>query len=182
MRIAFYAPLKPADHPAPSGDRRMARLLIRALEMAGHEVEQASRLRSYDGGGDNLRQRKLRALGGRMAERLIRRYQRRPPEKRPQAWFTYHLYHKAPDWLGPAVSRAFDIPYVAAEASYAPKQENGPWAEGFDAAARAIALADLVFCPNSNDLECVLPLIGDPERLVPLTPFIEVSRFAASAR
>ena len=24
----------------------------------------------------------------------------------PQAWFTYHLYHKAPDWLGPAVSQS----------------------------------------------------------------------------
>ena len=25
MRLAFYAPLKPASHPVPSGDRRMAR-------------------------------------------------------------------------------------------------------------------------------------------------------------
>ncbi len=34
MRIAFYAPLKPPDHPVPSGDRRMARLLIAALAAA----------------------------------------------------------------------------------------------------------------------------------------------------
>ena len=26
MRIAFYAPLKPPDHPMPSGDRRIAQL------------------------------------------------------------------------------------------------------------------------------------------------------------
>ena len=39
MRVAFYSPLKPPDHPVPSGDRRMARLLIQALELAGNEVE-----------------------------------------------------------------------------------------------------------------------------------------------
>src|SRR5258705_179814 len=30
MRIAFYAPLKPPSHPVPSGDRRIARLLLQA--------------------------------------------------------------------------------------------------------------------------------------------------------
>ncbi|HJS32647.1 MAG TPA: glycosyltransferase family 1 protein, partial [Alphaproteobacteria bacterium] len=48
MRIVFYAPLKPPDHPVPSGDRRMAQLLIAACESAGHEVELAARFRSYE--------------------------------------------------------------------------------------------------------------------------------------
>ena len=39
MRIAFYAPLKSPNHPVPSGDRRVARLLMDALLLAGHEVE-----------------------------------------------------------------------------------------------------------------------------------------------
>ena len=39
MRIAFYAPMKPPNHPVPSGDRTMARLMMAALELAGHEVE-----------------------------------------------------------------------------------------------------------------------------------------------
>ena len=43
--VAFYAPLKPPDHPIPSGDRRMARVLLRALASAGQAVELASRLR-----------------------------------------------------------------------------------------------------------------------------------------
>ena len=47
MRIAFYAPLKSPDHPVPSGDRQMARLLVAALRHAGHDVEIASELRSY---------------------------------------------------------------------------------------------------------------------------------------
>ncbi|OHC74117.1 MAG: hypothetical protein A3G18_04575 [Rhodospirillales bacterium RIFCSPLOWO2_12_FULL_58_28] len=178
MNIAFYAPLKPPDHPNPSGDRRMARLLMDAMERAGHTVEQASGLRSYDREGDAVRQRRMRDLGGRMAKRLIRRYQKRPARSRPQVWFTYHLYHKAPDWLGPAVSAALGIPYVIAEASFAPKQENGPWAEGHDAALRAIALADLVFCLNSNDRSCVQPMLKDPSRLIALAPFIDTEHFA----
>ena len=31
MRVAFYAPLKPPDHPVPSGDRRVARPPARCL-------------------------------------------------------------------------------------------------------------------------------------------------------
>ncbi len=47
MHIAFYAPLKSPNHPVPSGDRQMARLLIAALRLAGHSVEIASELRSF---------------------------------------------------------------------------------------------------------------------------------------
>lgn len=177
MNIAFYAPLKPPDHPNPSGDRRMARLLITALEQAGHTVELASRLRSYDREGDAARQQRIRALGGRLAERLIRRYQKRPALSRPRIWFTYHLYHKAPDWLGPTVAEALDIPYVVAEASFAPKQENGSWAEGHDAASQAIASADLAFCLNADDRRYVRPLLKHPHRLMPLAPFIDTDRF-----
>ena len=61
MRIAFYAPMKPAGHPLPSGDRLMARLLVSALGLAGHSVEPASQFRSYDGAGDPSRQRSGRA-------------------------------------------------------------------------------------------------------------------------
>ena len=59
MRIAFYAPLKPADHPTPSGDRRIGRLFLDALRRAGHQPFVASRLRSYDGAGDTRRQARL---------------------------------------------------------------------------------------------------------------------------
>ena len=41
MRVAFYAPMKAPTHPAPSGDRRMARLLMAALTVAGHEIGRA---------------------------------------------------------------------------------------------------------------------------------------------
>src|SRR5207248_3167939 len=109
-RVAFYAPLKPPDHPVPSGDRRIARLFLDALRIAGHQPFVASRLRTYDGAGDPARQERLHAVGLATAERLLRRW-RQQPGAAPDLWFTYHLYYKAPDWLGPAVSSALGIPY-----------------------------------------------------------------------
>lgn len=47
MKIAFHAPLKSPDHPVPSGDRQMARMLIEALRVAGHDVGIASELRTF---------------------------------------------------------------------------------------------------------------------------------------
>jgi glycosyltransferase involved in cell wall biosynthesis len=181
MRIAFYAPLKPPGHPSPSGDRRMARLLIAALRRAGHEVSLASRLRSHDPGGDPARQRRIAATGARLAAWLIAAWRAVPPSHRPQAWLTYHLYHKAPDWLGPAVSQALDIPYLVAEASYAPKRAGGPWDLGQRAAAAAIAGADAILMLNPADRDCLLPLVDGPAQLVALPPFIDTASYAAAA-
>jgi glycosyltransferase involved in cell wall biosynthesis len=178
MRIAFYAPLKPPDHPVASGDRAMARALMAALRTAGHVVSLASRFRSYDS-GDSARQVRLRDLGELLAARLTRRIERAAA---PDLWFTYHLYHKAPDWLGPVVAKRLGIPYVLAEASYAPKQAGGLWDLGHRAAADAIRLADRIFQPNPADAECVLPLIDAPERLVLLRPFLETKPFRAPKR
>ena len=181
MRIAFYAPLKPPNHPTPSGDRHMARLLMTALEAAGHRVELASTFRSRDGAGDGVRQRRLQATGARLARRLLRRYRARPARERPGAWFTYHLYYKAPDWLGPAVSAALDIPYIVAEASYAPKRDGGAWDLGHLAAGDAIRRADAVVGLNSHNAPCILPLLDDPAKWVPLSPFLDIRPFAAAA-
>src|SRR3546814_18534712 len=103
MRIAFYAPLKPPTHRNPSGDRQMARLIVQALEQAGHEVTLASRFRSREAAGNELRLERLPRLGDKLAERLIRRYRRLPARQRPQLWFTYHL-HSEESRVGKSVS------------------------------------------------------------------------------
>lgn len=180
MRIAFYAPLKPPTHPNPSGDRRMARLLMKALARAGHEVELAATLRSRNDSGDPARQAAIARQGREIAEGLIRAYRARPVSERPEAWFTYHLYYKAPDWLGPRVADALDIPYVVAEASHAPKRATGPWAMGHAAAAAAIRRADAILLLNPSDAPGLSPALVEPERLVPLRPFIEPAGFAAA--
>jgi glycosyltransferase involved in cell wall biosynthesis len=176
MRIAFYAPLKPPDHPVPSGDRRVARLLMAALAAAGHEPILAARLRSRDGNGDHERQARLRALGGRLAERYLRQVAARP-SLRPDLWLTYHLYYKAPDWIGPRVAAALRIPYVVAEASLAEKRKGGEWQIGHRATADALGRAERVIGLNSADREGVMPALARPEHWTALLPFLDTAPF-----
>jgi glycosyltransferase involved in cell wall biosynthesis len=171
--------LKAPEHPVPSGDRRIAQLFLRALRLAGHEPFVVSRLRSYDGDGDPLRQARLAALGERAAARLLRRW-RAAPEQAPELWFCYHLYYKAPDWIGPAVSKALDIPYLVAEASVAPKRAGGAWDIGHRAVAAALRRADLVIGLNPADRGCVLPLLRDPRAWISLPPFLDASGYKVS--
>ena len=47
MKVAFYSPLKSPNHPGPSGDRLMARLLVAALRHGGAGVDIVSELRGF---------------------------------------------------------------------------------------------------------------------------------------
>jgi glycosyltransferase involved in cell wall biosynthesis len=127
-----------------------------------------------------MRQARLAETGMKLAARLVRRWQARPERDRPEAWFTYHLYHKAPDWLGPAVADALAIPYIVAEASFAPKQKAGRWAHGHAAAERQIRRADAVIGLNSNDAAQVRPLLRPGVALTALRPFLDPEPFAAA--
>ena len=177
MLIAFYAPLKAPTHPVPSGDRRVARLLIEALELSGHRVELASSLRGLDRTGNPEQQLRIQAEGRAEADRLIRQWREQPAESRPALWFTYHLYYKAPDWIGPTVCRELGIPYVLCEASLAPKRAGGPWRLGHEAVADAIVLADLLLAPTPEDVAC-LEALGQAERIHRLPPFLDPMPFA----
>ncbi|MCH8110353.1 MAG: glycosyltransferase family 4 protein [Proteobacteria bacterium] len=177
MRVAFYAPLKTPSHRTPSGDRRVGRLLLAALRQAEHEVDVASEFRSFCATADT--QTNIRAAGKAEAVRLLSLY-RSGALPTPQAWFTYHVYYKAPDWLGPHISRALGIPYVIAEASHAPKRANGPWALGHDATQEAIRAADAVVNLTRADMAMVGPLVADPERMVHLPPFLDPAPFVAA--
>jgi len=181
VRIAFYAPLKPPTHAVPSGDRRVAGLLMDALERVADHIELVSTFRSFDGDGDAERQEALRSQGAAHAERLASAWHKGPAEMRPTLWFTYHVYYKAPDWLGPAVSAALGIPYVIAEASYAGKRAGGPWAIGHEAAADAIAHARLVLAPSRDDVAGLQALIPK-QRIVHLPPFLDAELYRAAGK
>ncbi len=177
MRVAFYAPMKPPGHPVPSGDRRMARAFMALLDDLGHEVELASRLRTFDREGDSMRQQRLERLGRRMAAR----YLAHPERHRPDLWFTYHLYHKAPDWLGPVVSGALRIPYVVAEASISAKQLGGRWSEGYAASRAAIRQADMVLAMTRQDLPGLRSVVP-ADRLQLFPPFLDARPFVSAIR
>lgn len=173
MRIAFYAPMKPPDNPIPSGDRRMAGLLMRALSAGGHEVRLASRYCSYEGTGDPVAQRRHRLAGAVIAAAMARGPADPFDGQGPDLWFTYHLYHKAPDWIGPSVADRLGIPYVVAEASHAPKQAAGPWHVGHGGAAAAIRRADRIVSLNPRDEPCLRMLRGGAAGIARLAPFID---------
>lgn len=183
LPIAFYAPLKPPCHPNPSGDRLIARLMLQALTEAGFQPQLASLFRSREGLGDPTRQQRLKSVAQRLAERLVRRYRKLPADQRPRLWFSYHLYHKAPDWIGPRVSQALGIPYVVAEASYAAKQANGPWSEGLSDTASAIGQAKLILSLNPQDDEGLRQCRSDApiRRLYPFVPDL-ISPTTSSSR
>jgi glycosyltransferase involved in cell wall biosynthesis len=181
MRIAFYAPMKSPEHPNPSGDRRIAQLLMRALDQGGHEVRLASQHRSYDGIGDAATQTKIRQEAEQQAMVLLDAYND-DRIARPHVWFTYHLYHKAPDWIGPRITETLKIPYVIAEASYAPKQSGGAWDLGFQASRRAIEIASAVISFNAVDDGCVSPLLKHGAKISRVPPFIDTQPYDAAAR
>jgi glycosyltransferase involved in cell wall biosynthesis len=114
--------------------------------------------------------------GEAAAKRLIARYRARPKRARPQAWFTYHLYYKAVDWIGPKVAEALDIPYFIAEASHAPRRAEGAYAFSHAAAEAAIRAAAGIFCLNPIDRECLAALAGR-RRLIDLPPFLDLAAF-----
>ncbi|MXY65542.1 MAG: glycosyltransferase family 4 protein [Gammaproteobacteria bacterium] len=172
-KLAFYAPMKSPDSPRPSGDRTIGALLVKALTAAGFEVEIASDFRSWEGRGDSRAQEKIRIRGEKTASDLVNGYRADCPRNRPAAWFSYHLYHKSPDWIGPAVSRELDIPYFCAEASVSTRQMDGPWGAGFTASIEAIRLARKIFNLNPRDLPALSAVDGVRDRIVPLLPFLD---------
>jgi glycosyltransferase involved in cell wall biosynthesis len=178
LPIAFYAPLKSPNHPAPSGDRTMARLLMKALLAAGFEPTLARELRTLDRIGTEKEQERLRAESATEAEHLIDRYRALPAAARPLLWFTYHVYYKAPDWIGPAVSDALGIPYCVAEGSRAAKRASGPWALGHMGAEAALDRADAVFVMTAHDREALERRRKPKQILIDLPPFLDLESWA----
>lgn len=168
-RIAFHAPMKPPDHPTPSGDRRMARLFMEALGKAGYAPEIASALRSRDGRGDAAVQAALLGDAAREVERLAALWRGDPPA----LWFTYHCYYKAPDLIGPALADAFGIPYAIAEASRARKRLAGPWAGFARRAEAAIDRADLLLAMTAHDRLALDRDARDGQRIADFPPFLD---------
>ena len=169
MRILFFAPFKPLDHPQPSGDRVIGQGLFDFLASRGHEVRVASRLRTRW----IFRRPWMwpRALAeGLRVRRLVR-------DRRPDAWLTFHAYYKAPDLLGPVAARA-GIPYFVFQGMYATKYRRrvDTW-PGFILNRRALLAADHVFVNRALDGENLARLLP-PDRVTLVRPGLDPSGFA----
>ncbi|MDZ7927987.1 MAG: glycosyltransferase family 4 protein [Agrobacterium sp.] len=177
MRIAFYSPLKSPNHPVPSGDRLMARLLMKAMAMGGHDVSVASELRSFLKQADDPARSLLADAAIREIETIKERWQR---EGAPDLWFCYHPYYKAPDLLGPELSRRFDIPYVTAEASYSPKRNGMGWQAVQDELLAALSAAAVNICFTARDHEGLVRASAAISTAM-LPPFIDAGHFQETA-
>ncbi|RWH36008.1 MAG: glycosyltransferase family 4 protein [Mesorhizobium sp.] len=173
MRIAFYAPLKSPNHAVASGDRQMARMLIKALEHGGHRVDLASELRFYLREPESKSFDALKVEAREEVARLTELWQR---DGKPDLWFSYHLYYKAPDLIGPELASAFAIPYVTAEASYSKRRNVGFWADMQALVARAVEQAALNICFTQRDRRGLTDALPDAVFGM-LSPFIDTSVF-----
>ncbi|WP_127113416.1 glycosyltransferase family 4 protein [Shimia sediminis] len=176
-RIAFYAPMKTPNHPVPSGDREMARGIMAALEhpFRKAEVELVSEFRSYEGKGDTASQNHLINKARVEAERL-------EIQGGWDAWVTYHNYYKAPDLIGPAVSKALGIPYLLIEATRASKRLDGPWDQFARASDAACDAASAIFYLTALDAEGLAPYRRDDQPMVNLHPFLRSEHLPAPSR
>ncbi len=174
MRVAFYSPMAEPDAHVASGVQRMGTLLQRALGGAGADVVRPPLPRTYEGRGDAARQAALKAESEQAAAAFLSAV-REGREPRPDLWFSYHVYYKSPDWIGPVVSRALSIPYLIAEGSHAPKRSGGPWALGHDGATAALRAADRLLAMTAFDRFCLDQVA--PGRVRDLKPFIDVAGF-----
>ncbi|WDZ79479.1 glycosyltransferase family 4 protein (plasmid) [Ensifer adhaerens] len=176
MKIAFYAPLKSPDHPVPSGDRLMARMLIAALRIGGHEVAIASDLRSFMAKPSDQDFRELERAAEAEATRLRTLWR---GEGAPDLWFCYHPYYKAPDLLGPGLADEFSIPYVTAEASYSMRRNEGVRAVAQRHVLAAISQAAVNICLTGRDRDGLLEAAPSCRHAM-LAPFIDATRFTES--
>jgi len=154
-----------------SGDRRMARAIIAALEHAGHDVVLASRHKAWS--RTPADQAPIQRTGIAQAKSLIGKW--RNGERAPDLWLTYHLYYRAPDWIGPQVSASLGIPYAVVEASFAMKRATGPWAPGHDAVAAALRQAGAVFALKDGDVPGLAKVEGMTAQIISLPPFLDIA-------
>ncbi len=95
------------------------------------------------------------------------------------AWFTYHLFYKAPDLIGPALCARLGLPYVLAEASLAPRRASGQWSLQHRMVEQAVRTADHVLFLNPADEACVLPALKADAGYSRLPPFLAGSGASA---
>jgi glycosyltransferase involved in cell wall biosynthesis len=169
MKISFYAPFKPLDHHHPSGDLVTGRGICDFLERRGHQMINTSRLRS-------------RWIYWRpwLIPRLvaeIRRSRLKCRVDQADLWFTYHTYYKAPDLIGPMVSRQCRLPYIVFQGIYSTKRRRKlKTFPGFYLNRWALTSATHVFTNKKVDLKNLSRIIPE-ERLTYIAPGLNPRMF-----
>ncbi|MBU1001073.1 MAG: glycosyltransferase family 4 protein [Proteobacteria bacterium] len=167
MRIALHTPSQPLNHPRTSGDVSIARDLAEHLREQGHEIlsvlAPSSKWlwRRPAIWADTLRAARL-ATGQATG---------------CDAWLTYQSHYKAPDVIGPWVSRRADVPYFILAGSSAQKR-FWQWKSmpGYYLNMRALRAADHHFSHKHDDWINILRVISK-DRTTCFRPGIQPDQF-----
>jgi glycosyltransferase involved in cell wall biosynthesis len=165
MICLFLAPMKPPDHPVPSGDRTIARNWMRILARLGWEVRLASSFRSVSREDGDAAFATLFAKAQTETQRIL------ADDALVQGVslvFCYHNYYRAPDCIGPELAARLGVPYVIAEPSVAGKRLDGPTRAGELQARKALAAARLVASATTIDRPALEMLVSPCQTLVTL--------------
>ena len=175
MRLAFYAPMESPDHQFPSVDGKIARKLIKVLRLGGNIVSIASHFQSYNDTGQSDRLESIRIAGKCHANNIIEEIKNLSVNKAPEVWITYKISPKSPDWIGPLVASALNIPYIIIEALYSNKYRSSPWASNLNATAQAIAQADVIVSFTQQNIDSLISLKSGKSINFLLPPFLDFS-------
>ncbi|MGV3548956.1 glycosyltransferase family 4 protein [Rhizobium sp.] len=173
MKVAFYSPIKPPDHPVPSGDRLMARLLIAALRAGGAEVDVISTFRSFHKEPPRDGLAALKAAAAAEVSRIAELWQ---CGGTPDLFVAYHPYYKAPDLIGPELAGRFSIPYITLEASYSRRRNASGWAEMQALVATSIDTAAVNISMTERDREGLINNFPSQHSAL-LPPFLDVEPY-----
>ena len=153
----------------------MARLLIECMASVGYQVEIASKLRVFvKSSADHTALDQLEADAQLEVQRLRQLWAQ---QGSPALWFCYHPYYKSPDLIGPVLCKAFNIPYVTAEASYSRRRTQGVWGSLQDKVITSITDAAVNICFTERD-KIGLRDGAPTAKLVTVKPFIDMTAFA----
>lgn len=152
----------------------MARLLVAAFEQLGHEVVVASEMRSFMRMPDM--DEALQTNISQAEQEIARIVAEHGEAARPDLWFTYHPYYKAPDLIGPNVARRLGIPLINAEASYSHRRNIDAWETSQSLLLDSLRLAAVNLCFTRRDHDGLRAAAGDA-RLAMITPFIDAAQY-----
>jgi glycosyltransferase involved in cell wall biosynthesis len=172
VKIAFYAPFKPLDHPRPSGDLITALGLTGYLRGRGHETFVASRFRA----------RHLASRPWLWPSALAEAWRAGRGERGgADVWLTHHAYYKSPDVIGPWASRRMGVPYAIFQGIYSTKRRKDPstWL-GFELNRASLLAAEVVFANRLADLHNLRRLLP-ARRLCYVAPGIDPAAFTRDA-
>lgn len=151
----------------------MARLLMQAMTLAGHDVYVASELRAFLKNADDPDYENLRQTASQEIAKIAQQWQ---ASGKPDVWFCYHPYYKAPDLLGPKLCEQFGVAYITSEASYSNRRNIGHWTDNQQLLLESIKRAAINLCFTKRDHDGLRSAAANA-KLAMLPPFIDPSIF-----